>query len=80
MEWKNGKIKPVINLMKKLTSRQQAPNVFDMNASIYIWTRKTLLNFNTVFLNKTAMYIMPEKRSIDIDNEFDFEVVSKFLK
>ena len=80
VEWKNGKIKPVINLMKKLTSRQQAPNVFDMNASIYIWTRKTLLNFNTVFLTKTAMYIMPEKRSIDIDNEFDFEVVSKFLK
>ena len=79
MEWKNGKIKPVINLMKKLTSRQQAPNVFDMNASIYIWTRKTLLNFNTVFKQNCNVH-NARKRSIDIDNEFDFEVVSKFLK
>lgn len=80
VEWKNGKIKPVINLMKKLTSRQQAPNVYDMNASIYIWQRKTLINYNTIFLNKTSMYLMPEERSIDIDNHFDFKVVSKFLK
>ena len=78
--WKNGKIKPVINLMKKLTSRQQAPNVYDMNASIYIWQRKTLINYDTIFLDKTSMYLMPEERSIDIDNQFDFKVVSKFLK
>jgi len=78
--WRNGKIKPVINLMKKLTSRQQAPNVYDMNASIYIWQRKTLINYDTIFLDKTSMYLMPEERSIDIDNQFDFKVVSKFLK
>jgi CMP-N,N'-diacetyllegionaminic acid synthase len=80
VEWKKGKIKPVINLMKKITGRQQAPKVYDMNASIYIWNRKTLRNKNTVFLKNTEIFLMPEKRSIDIDNDFDFKLVSKLLK
>lgn len=80
VEWKNGKIKPVVSLMKKLTGRQQAPKVYDMNASIYIWNRKTLKNKNTVFLKNTEVYLMPEERSIDIDNDFDFKLVSKLLK
>ena len=60
--------------------RQDAPKVYDMNASIYIWDRKTLLKSNTVFHNKTSVYLMPEERSIDIDNSFDLKIVSYLLK
>ena len=80
VEFKNKKIKPIKNLMKKIPGRQFAPKVYDMNASIYIWNRKTLLNSNTVFQNNTSVYLMPEERSIDIDNKFDFKVVSFLLK
>ena len=80
VEFKNKKIQPVKSLMKKIPGRQFAPKVYDMNASIYIWNRKTLLNSNTVFHKKTSVYLMPEERSIDIDNEFDFKIVSFLMK
>lgn len=56
--------------------RQDAPKCYDMNASIYIWRRETLLNSSTVFLKRTVLYEMPEERSIDIDSPLDFEFVS----
>ncbi len=80
VEFKKNKIKPIKNLMKKIPGRQFAPKVYDMNASIYIWDRKTLLKSNTVFHNKTSVYLMPEERSIDIDNSFDLKIVSYLLK
>ena len=80
VEFKNKKIKPVKSLMKKIPGRQFAPKVYDMNASIYIWNRKTLLHSNTVFHKKTSVYLMPEERSIDIDNAFDFKIVSFLIR
>jgi len=58
-----------------IVRRQDAPQSYDMNASIYIWKRETLLNNNTIFLEKTGLYIMPEERSIDIDTELDYKIV-----
>ena len=60
-------------------SRQTAPQTYDMNASIYIWTKKALKN-NNLFQNNTYCYIMPENRSIDIDSNLDFELVKLLLK
>lgn len=65
-------------LDKEINRRQDAPKCFDMNASIYIWTRNTLMNTSSVFQPKTILYEMPEDRSIDIDSEIDFEFV-RFL-
>lgn len=68
-----------VYLSKKLDSaimrRQDAPKSYDMNASIYIWKRDVILNENSLFLENTGLYVMPEERSIDIDNELDFEFV-----
>ncbi|AOV08500.1 cytidylyltransferase domain-containing protein [Sporosarcina ureilytica] len=63
-------------LDKVIVRRQDAPECYDMNASIYIWRRETLLNSTTVFQEKTLLYEMSEERSIDIDSELDFEFVS----
>ena len=60
--------------------RQDVPQTYDMNASIYIWKRDVLLGNKTLFLDKTALYIMPEERSIDIDSELDFKIVEMLLK
>jgi CMP-N-acetylneuraminic acid synthetase len=79
IEFKKNKIQPVKILKKQFTSRQEAPVVYDMNASIYIWKRNLLLKSNTVFNKKTSVYIMPEERSFDIDSEFDFKIVSTLL-
>lgn len=73
-----------VALSKKLSSsvvrRQDAPKSYDMNASIYIWKRDIILNENSIFLEKTGLYVMPEERSIDIDSELDFEFVEFLMR
>jgi len=73
-----------VYLSKKLDStivrRQDAPNSYDMNASIYIWKREIILNENSLFLKNTGLYVMPEERSIDIDTELDYKFVEFLIK
>jgi CMP-N-acetylneuraminic acid synthetase len=61
--------------MNSPSRRQDAPEVYDMNASIYIWKRQALLESSTLFTEKTYLYVMPEERSIDIDTELDWDFV-----
>ena len=53
---------------------------YDMNASIYIWKRDYLINSNNLFSENTSLYIMPEERSIDIDNQLDWDIVEFLIK
>ena len=63
----------------KVIRRQDSPKCFDMNASIYAWKRKHLFNNDSLFLKKTKFYEMPDDRSIDIDTEIDFKLVSLIM-
>lgn len=56
--------------------RQDAPRCFDMNGSIYVWKRDSLLANPVVFYPSTILYEMPPERSPDIDSEYDFRLVS----
>ena len=69
------KVKVVKELSTPLVRRQDAPSVFDMNASIYIWKREALMSRQSLFSSKTSLYIMPEERSIDIDSMLDWDIV-----
>ncbi|MCI4411715.1 MAG: acylneuraminate cytidylyltransferase family protein [Thiotrichales bacterium] len=60
--------------------RQDAPKSYDMNASIYIWTRDALLSQPSLFSDTTGLYVMPEERSIDIDAGVDFEFVEFLMR
>ena len=76
----NGKVALSKKLDSSIVRRQDAPKSYDMNASIYIWKRDVILNDNTLFLDKTGLYVMPEERSIDIDTELDFEFVQFLMR
>lgn len=76
----NGKVALSKQLDGTVLRRQDAPKSYDMNASIYIWKRDAILNENSLFLEKTGLYVMPEERSIDIDNELDFEFVEFLMR
>jgi|TARA_Y100000294_G_C8554569_1_gene336668 CMP-N,N'-diacetyllegionaminic acid synthase len=76
----NNKLKRAKKYKKNIYRRQDAPQTYDFNASIYIWNRKSLINFKSFFTKKTVFYEMPEKRSIDIDSELDFRLVEFLLK
>ena len=58
-----------------IVRRQDAPRTFDMNGSIYVWRRATLMSDVGLFLEKTRLFEMPEDRSADIDTELDFQFV-----
>lgn len=76
----SGKVALSKKLSEGIVRRQDAPKSYDMNASIYIWKRDIILNENTLFLEKTGLYVMPEERSIDIDTELDFEFVEFLMR
>lgn len=77
---KEGKVYLSKTLDNAIVRRQDAPSSYDMNASIYIWKREVILNENSIFLDKTGLYVMPESRSIDIDTELDYKFVEFLMK
>lgn len=58
-------------------TRQSAPAVFSMNASIYAWHRTTL--DLGLWNGRTRLYVMPHERSVDIDTEIDFQLVELLM-
>lgn len=56
------------------TARQQTPPVFDLNASIYVFTRRFLTENTTGFLwdGVCGMYQMFDTGILDIDSEEDY--------
>ena len=77
---KDGKVYLSKTLDDSIFRRQDAPKSYDMNASIYIWKRKIILNEKSLFLENTGLYVMPEERSIDIDTELDYKFVEFLMK
>ena len=71
----NGVVHLSKSLPKAVLRRQDAPPCFDMNASIYVWTREPFLTTPFVFDDTTRLFVMPRERSLDIDDEVDFAIV-----
>jgi len=65
-----------VGLVKRgrFASRQQAPKVYDMNASIYVWWKDVLKDKKSIFLRNSGIYVMPKERSVDIDDYIDFKI------
>lgn len=57
---------------------QNAPPVYSMNASIYVWRRDSLAK--GLWGGHVSLYVMPRERSVDVDTEFDFRVVEMLMK
>ncbi len=75
-ETADGCVELAKSLAQPIVRRQDAPKCFDLNASVFVWTRATLFSgSNSVFNARTILYEMPEERSIDVDTETDFEFV-----
>ncbi|MFH1581691.1 MAG: acylneuraminate cytidylyltransferase family protein [Pseudomonadota bacterium] len=64
----------VRNSGSTIKRRQDAPKVYDLNASIYVYGREYLLDQNTktAISNKSLIKVMDELSAFDVDNETDF--------
>lgn len=67
-------------LKQTVTGRQSAPASFDMNASIYAWSRASFMAGPELYAADTAVHVMPLEHSWDIDEPIDFEVAAFLMK
>lgn len=76
----SGKIVMCKTLPHPVVRRQDAPRVFDMNASIYVYRRDYLANPAVVspVSPHSEIYIMG-KWAIDIDTEMDFQFIEYLM-
>ena len=51
-----------------------------MNSSIYIWQKLFLFKNATTITPKTAIYVMPQNRSYDLDEVDDIDIIKFFFK
>jgi CMP-N-acetylneuraminic acid synthetase len=59
---------------------QDSPEVYEMNASIYIFDRDFLINTNSIHSGKAIVYVMDDVSSFDIDRDIDFQFIEFLLK
>lgn len=71
---KTGRVSLSKTLPADVSRRQDAPEVFLLNGSIYVWTRAALTCRRTIYCDRTGLYPMPALRSVDIDTEEDWEL------
>lgn len=80
MELNDDRLVPLIKSDKVITRRQDAPDVYRLNAAIYAVKRDVLMNKNKIFTDDTMAVIMPQKLSAHIDHEIDFEFVEFLIE
>lgn len=73
----DGNIGLVCQPVGTVVARQQAPHVYSMNASIYVWHRHTLSK--GLWSGRVKLHVMPRERSIDIDSPIDFAIVEMLM-
>lgn len=51
-----------------------------MNGSVYGWKREALKVDPGIFYPDTKLYVMPRDRSIDVDEELDFDIIRMIME
>ena len=67
-------------LKNRIVRRQDSPDVYDMNASIYIFKRDFLLTADSIHSGKAVVYVMDDISAFDIDREIDFQFIEFLLE
>ena len=63
------------------TRRQDyAPSAYIRNGAIYLTRRDVVMNENSIWGSVIRPYIMPEERSVNVDSELDFKLVSLLMQ
>lgn len=57
------------------TARQQAPAIYDMNASLYAYRPEFLRSHERIFDGKCSIIMMMDTAVLDLDHEKDFELM-----
>ena len=73
VEIRNGYCNLVKPIDPPVTRRQDAPEVFEMNTVVSIFSKKVVMNAKQRIPKKTRYLMIPRERSIDIDTPYDLQ-------
>lgn len=76
---KKGTLAKFLKSKTRIFRRQDSPKLYQLNGAILIATKEFFLKKKEIG-NNTIPYIMPQERSIDIDNFYDLKIASLILK
>ena len=76
----NQRLVPLIADGHRYARRQDMPAVFLLNGAVYVSECKWLSLQQTVFSENTVGYVMPQERSLDIDQEMDLRICDYLLR
>lgn len=78
----DGRVVPVKTLDAPVLRRQDAPAIYDMNASIYFYEASALRrpDFQSVLRARFEIYEMPEESAFDIDSPLDLHIVEAVMR
>ena len=65
---------------ESISCRQDLPTALAINGALYFSTVKNLIQTKSFINNETIPFIMPQSRSLDIDDEIDFVLAEKLLE
>ena len=75
----DGWMRDLIQQPEPTFIRQRLPSIYSLNGAIYLAHREVLLSNGGWYTPRTAAYIMPSERSIDIDTPWDLSIARLVL-
>jgi len=75
----NSRLVPVVD-MPLIERRQDLPKAYVLNGAVYVANTAWLSQQRTFVTPNTVAYEMRPERSLDVDTEEDFEVLSTFFR
>ncbi len=60
-------------------NRQELPDTYTPNGAIYLVAADTFLNYKSFYVRRTRPFVMPFKRSIDVDDADDFFLAERLM-
>ena len=77
---KKNKYAQIINNKMKYNRRQDAPKVYSISTICFILKPNFVLNTSDIFKGKVTTALFDKKYSIDIDDNYDFEIAKTLFK
>lgn len=77
---KDGYVRLAQDFGSSIGRRQDAPELYDLNTVVWIYSRKALMEEQQRIPDRTILYLVPRERSLDLDTEFDFRLLENLLK
>lgn len=73
-------LSPLLAKQSIPTQRQACPTTYVLNGAVFAAHSDWFMQKKTFITPETIAYIMPKERSLDIDTEFDFDLLNCYLK